>query len=209
MRNHGTEQGSYDLRQLRARKPGAIEGWFLEHADALYTFIYYRVGRDEDLATELVQETFLAALERIEDYEQARGPMLPWLTYTARNRIRKALRERRRLKGLGDRWEVIDRKLLAAYAELATTPLPDAVLEREETAELVRMALANLPEGYRRALEQHYCRELPLREIAGSMGTSEGAVKSLLHRARLAFKAAFETIAKSFERQPSPRRVIP
>jgi RNA polymerase sigma-70 factor (ECF subfamily) len=209
MRNHETEQRSYDIRKLRERKPRAIEGWFLEHADALYTFIYYRVGKDEELATELVQETFLAALERIDDYDQARGPMLPWLTYTARNRIRKALRERGRLKALGDRWEYIDRKLLAAYAELAVSQLPDEVLVREETAELVRMALSNLPENYRSALEQHYCRELPLREIAGSLGTSEGAVKSLLHRARLAFKAAFETIAESFERQPRPRRVIP
>ena len=185
-----------------------IERWFLEHADAIYTFVFYRVGRDEELATEVVQETFLAALERIEDYDRERGPMLPWLTYTARNCIRKALRQRGRLRSLGDRWEVIDRKLLAAYSELASSPLPDEILEKEETAELVQMALSNLPDNYRRALQQHYCLQRPLREIADGLGVTEGAVKSLLHRARLAFKAAFETIADSFERQPRPRRVI-
>jgi len=209
MNDNETENSGYDIRQLRERRPLAVERWFLEHADALYTFIFYRVGRDEELATEVVQETFLAALERIADYDRERGPMLPWLTYTARNCIRKALKERGRLRSLGDRWEVIDRKLLAAYSELATTPLPDEVLEREETAELVQMTLSNLPDNYRNALRQHYCLQRSLREIAGTLGVTEGAVKSLLHRARLAFKAAFETIAESFERQPRPRRVIP
>jgi RNA polymerase sigma-70 factor (ECF subfamily) len=196
-------------KQAKPRAGRDIESWFLEHADAIYTFVYYRVGRDEELATEVVQETFLSALERIEDYDRERGPMLPWLTYTARNCIRKALRQRGRLQSVGDRWEVIDRKLLAACSELATRPLPDELLEREETAELVQMALSNLPDKYRIALRQHYCLQRPLREIADDLGVTEGAVKSLLHRARLAFKAAFETIAESFERQPRPRRVIP
>jgi RNA polymerase sigma-70 factor (ECF subfamily) len=196
----------------KRKKPRAgqeVERWFLEHADAIYTFVFYRVGKDEELATDVVQETFLSALERIDDYDPKRGPMLPWLTYTARNCIRKALKQRGRLKSLGDRWEVIDRKLLAAYGELASSPLPDEVLEKEETAELVQMALSNLPGNYRRALQEHYCRQRSLHEIARGLGVTEGAVKSLLHRARLAFKAAFETIANSFESEPRPRRVNP
>jgi len=209
MNDHDEQTAGYEIRQLRDRRPQAVERWFLEHADAIYTFVFYRVGRNEDLATEVVQETFLAALERIGDYDQERGPMLPWLTYAARNCIRKALRQRGRLKSLGDRWEAIDRKLLAAYGALAISPLPDELLEREETAELVQMALSNLPDNYRSALRQHYCLQRPLSEIADGLGVTEGAVKSLLHRARLAFKAAFETIAGSFERQPRPRRVIP
>ena len=203
------QRTGFDIRQLRKRRPEAVERWFLEHADAVYTFVFYRVGKDEELATEVVQQAFLGALERIEEYDPARGAMLPWLTYGARNYIRKALRERGRLKALGDRWEAIDRRLLAAYGKLAESPLADEILEKEETVELVQMALSNLPDNYRSALQQHYCQQRSLRDMAGSLGISEGAVKSLLHRARLAFKAAFETIAESFERRPGPRRVIP
>jgi RNA polymerase sigma-70 factor (ECF subfamily) len=197
MQNRVNEISGYEIKQLRERRPRAIERWFLEHADALYTFVFYRMGKDEELATEVVQETFLTALERIEDYDPARGAMLPWLTYSARNCIRKALRERGRLKALGDHWEAIDRKLLAAYGELENRPLPDELLEKEETAELVQMALSNLPDNYRDALQQHYCGRRTLREIGTDLGITEGAVKSLLHRARLAFKAAFETMADS------------
>jgi RNA polymerase sigma-70 factor (ECF subfamily) len=186
-----------EYRQLRDRDPEAVERWFLEYADAVYTFVFYRVGRNEELATEVVQETFLAALRKIGDFDPDRGEMLPWLTYTARNCIRKALRRRGRQKEIGDRWEEIDRKLLAAYGELASSPLPDEVLEKKETTELVQMALSNLPDSYRRALMQHHCEQRSLEEMAGGCGMSESAIKSLLYRARLAFRAAFQTIAES------------
>ena len=45
----------------------------------------------------MVQETFLSALERIDQFDDKRGTMLTWLKYTARNCIRAALRDRARL----------------------------------------------------------------------------------------------------------------
>jgi len=198
-----------DLGGLRAREPQAVERWFLRHADALYTFAYYRVGRDDALAEDIVQETFLTALGRIEEYDPGRGAMLPWLTYTARNCIRTALRRRGLASPVGDAWEAIDAKLAAAFRRLDAAPLPDEAVQRRETAELVQMALANIPEKYRLALRSHYCRDRSLEEIAAAQGTTSSAVKSLLHRARLAFKAAFQTIAGSLEQGPPERRVIP
>jgi RNA polymerase sigma factor (sigma-70 family) len=198
-----------DLRLLREREPRAVERWFLEHADALYTFVYYRVDRDEGLAEDVVQETFLAALRRIGEYDPGRGAMLPWLTYTARNCIRSALRRRRRTSSLGEAWGPIDAKLAAAFRELDAAPLPDEAVQRRETAELVQMALAHIPENYRSALRSHYCGGRSLEEIAAAEGTTSSAVKSLLHRARLAFKAAFQTIAGSLEQGPPERRVHP
>jgi RNA polymerase sigma-70 factor (ECF subfamily) len=207
MNGHSSAATDADLRQLRQRAPAAVERWFHRHANPLYTFVFYRVGRDPELAAEVVQETFLAALGKIEDYDPERGGMQPWLTFVARNCIRSALRQRSRFEGGLAEWEEIDRKLLATFRDLSAAPLPDEVLERQETAELVQMALSNIPETYRRALKQHYYLGRSLAEIARSQRTTEGAVKSLLHRARLAFKAAFETIAESLERQPSTREV--
>jgi len=198
-----------DLRLLREREPRAVERWFEAHADPLYTFVYYRVGRDGDLAAEVVQETFLTALHKIEDYDPGRGAMQAWLTYLSRNHIRAALRRRSRSTQVDTDWDAVDRKLLRAYVELSASPLPDEVLERRETVELVQMALANLPENYRLALRQHYCEQRSLAEIARARESTEGAVKSLLHRARLAFKAAFETIATSLDPASPAGRVTP
>jgi RNA polymerase sigma-70 factor (ECF subfamily) len=88
---------------------------------------------------------------------------------------------------------------LQAYEQIATEPLPDEILEREETVELVRMTLANIPGNYKVVLTEHYYHQKGLREIAVSMGVSEGAIKVMLHRAREAFKAAFVRLLKSFD----------
>jgi RNA polymerase sigma-70 factor (ECF subfamily) len=197
------------LRRLRQRDPQAVERWFLDHVDPLYTFVFYRVNRDPALAEDVVQETFLTALGKIGSFDPERGAMHPWLTYTARNCIRAALRRRGLLETVGETWDRIDERLAAAFRQLGDASLPDALVERRETVELVQMALANIPEKYRRALHSHYCRERSLEEIAASLETSASAVKSLLHRARLAFKAAFQTIADAWEPRPPKRRILP
>jgi len=198
-----------DHHRLRHREPDALKRWFLDHADALYTFVYYRVGRDRELATEVVQDTFVSALRKLDDYDPSRGGMPTWLTFVARNCIRRSMRERDRYRTADDPWEKIDARLVDAFRALESAPLPDEVVERQETAELVQTTLSNLPEGYRRALREHYCEQRSVREMAAARRVSEGAVKSLLHRSRLAFKAAFEAITESFIEGPTAGRATP
>ena len=76
-----------DLESLRARQPQVVEEWFRGHADAVYTFAFYRVAKDGELANEVVQESFTTALRRINQYDPDRGPMLAWLNGIARNSI--------------------------------------------------------------------------------------------------------------------------
>ena len=111
-----------DLDALRKRDPGAVERWFLEHADVVYTFAFYRVGKDEELATDVVQDVFVTALDKIGTYDPSRGAMLAWLTYTARNCIRTALRKRGQYGSYAAYWEQIDQRLVAACRKPATSP---------------------------------------------------------------------------------------
>ncbi len=108
MGEHSGDMPDVDVPSLRSRQPGAIERWFLNHADAIYTFAFYRVGKDHDMAAEVVQGTFVMALDHIEQYEPGRGPMLAWLTGIAMNCIRRALRHRGRYEACraGDRSHV-------------------------------------------------------------------------------------------------------
>jgi RNA polymerase sigma-70 factor (ECF subfamily) len=188
-----------DLELLRTREPQAVERWFLDHADAVYTFVFYRVGKDEELATDIVQDTFLAALRKIDQYDPKRGAMAAWLTYVARNWIRRALKRKGRYEAYSEFWDQVDQRLLAAWRGIAAAPLPEEVLGQQETTEMVHMALAHIPANYQRALQQRYYQQRPLDEIARAEGMTEGAVKSLLHRARLAFKTAFETLANALD----------
>ncbi len=176
-------------------EPQAIEEWFLDHADHLYTFVYYRVGGNPEVAADVVQETFLAALDRIDRYDPNRGSMIVWLRFLSRNQIRAANREGARLAGGTDVWERIDARLESVAMAVAEDQLPSDVLERTERAELVQMTLANLPDRYRHALVEHYVEHSSLAEMASRGGTSASAVKSLLFRARAAFRSAFTAIS--------------
>jgi RNA polymerase sigma-70 factor (ECF subfamily) len=66
--------------------------WVSSHADYLYDFALSRVN-DEELARDLVQETFLAALERLDRFE-GRSSERTWLTAILKNKVMDVYRKR-------------------------------------------------------------------------------------------------------------------
>ena len=187
-----------DLRAARSGDREAIARFYDTHVDGLYTFIYYRVGRDTALAEDVVQETFAIALSRRADYDPARGSIATWLTVLSRNVIRDHLRAHRKSDELVATWERIDVTLAQVFAAMAERPLPGDVLERAETRDLVHMAITNLPEQYRTALTRKYVDGESLETLASELGISVDAAKSLLARARRAFRDTFATLSAHF-----------
>jgi RNA polymerase sigma-70 factor (ECF subfamily) len=146
------------------------------HARPLYAFCFYRLGRDHHATEEVVQETFLLALERLEEFDPGRGDLDTWLAYLSRNLIRRANEARRRF-------------FAAALPEMATEPQGREEELVEATA--VSVALARLPAHYRTVLVRKYVQGESVRSIADAESTTEKAVESLLARARDAFLRAF------------------
>jgi len=66
--------------------------WVDQYADYLYTYAAFRIN-DQELARDLVQETFLAALERKDKFE-ARSTEKTWLTSILKNKIIDVYRSR-------------------------------------------------------------------------------------------------------------------
>ena len=209
MRHDRDRSQAPEYRLLRARRPEAVQSWFLRYADPLYTFVFYRVARERDIAADVVHETFLKALEKIDQFDAERGTMLSWLKYTARNCIRTALRQRARYRAHLALWDAVDRRLADAYRRLADAPLPEEILQQKETAELVHMTMAQLPENYRLVLKEHYWSDRSVKDIASAHGMTPSGVKSLLHRARLAFKNTLLTLTESFSGPPAAEGGIP
>jgi len=188
------ELGTSYLGRLQNREPPAIQEWFEAFADCLYTYVFYRVDRDEQTAADVVQDTFVEALAHIDQYDPERGTMAAWLTTLSRNHITRALKARGRFAAVAQ-WKSVDADLLASFQRLATEQLPQEALEKKEIHDLVQMTLASIPGNYRKVLVLYYHRGLSLRDIASRAGKSEGAAKVLLHRARQAFKEAFSRMA--------------
>lgn len=165
--------------------------FYEEHVDGLYAFVFYRVGRDPTLAEDVVQETFTLALAEWARFDAARGSARAWLCTLSRNVIRKHVRERPRLADIDAVWDRIDRSLAEAFETIDAQPLPTELMAREETRDLVSMTVANLPDSYRAVLERKYVGGESLAQLADGLKVSEDAVKSLLARARKAFRETF------------------
>lgn len=74
---------------------------------------------------------------------------------------------------------------IAGYLEaIDSEPLPDEVLEKKETALIVRRAMDELENKERDVLRGKYIDDLSARAIARKMQMTERAVHSLLYRAR-------------------------
>ncbi len=185
------------LRCAAAGDEDALEELYQATVDGLYAFVFYRVGGDASLAEDAVQETYVRALDRLDRYDSARGSVQSWLCVTSRNVIRDQLRAHRRSSELQAKWERIDQSLAQIFEALERAPLSDEVIARAETRDLVNMTIANLPDNYRSVLEKKYIEGASMTDLAGSLALTEVAAKSLLARARRAFRETFSTLCQT------------
>jgi RNA polymerase sigma factor (sigma-70 family) len=73
-------------------------------------------------------------------------------------------------------------------------PGADDGIERVGAASAVRSALSRLPLRQREAVVLRFFGELPLAEVAATMGVSEGAVKTHLHRGLAGLAPSLEAL---------------
>ncbi|QDV07425.1 ECF RNA polymerase sigma-E factor [Planctomycetes bacterium Poly30] len=160
------------------------------HADAVFEFVLYRVGRRRDLAEDIAQETLLAAVQGLERFD-GRAALRTWLFGIAKNKIREARRSQARTRPLGDILLDADDEIFATLGRIAEEPIPDEILERKETQAMVGATLSSLPESYRTALTERYVEGHSVPETARLQGRGVKAAESTLHRARRAFAEVF------------------
>ena len=180
--------------RVLAGERAAAEALLAEHLDPLYQFVHWRLGGDVHGVEDLVQDTFLVALQRIDGFD-GRSSLHTWLCGIAKNKIRDARRSRKP-RSLQEAIEEADPEIDAILAEVAREPLPEHALERAETRDLVGATLSSLPPEYAEALVQKYVEGRSVSEIAKDRGKGDKAIESLLTRARTAFARVFELLAK-------------
>ena len=167
---------------------------FESNLDGLYEFAHYRIGGDRGAVEDVVQETFLVALESLRTFD-GRSTLHTWLCGIAKNKIRSQRRKRRPM-ALEDALDEASGDIDAILARISSEPLPEWVIEKRETKDLVGATLSSLPPEYRRALVEKYVEGRSVAEIAAQGGKSAKATESTLTRARLAFARVFELLAK-------------
>jgi RNA polymerase sigma-70 factor, ECF subfamily len=142
--------------------------------------IAYRILEHREDAEDIVQDSFIRALERIRTFD-ARRPFRPWLYRIVVNQALN-LRRGRAVR----RTEVLHDDIAA------TTPSPATDTENALLRERLRRALDGLPERQRTIVQLAELEELSSTEIAGILDIPAGTVRWHLHQARHALRAVLE-----------------
>lgn len=169
------------MAAAQAGDRAAYAGLLSEIAPVLRKLLRARfryLGR-EDLE-DIVQEVLLAIHAVRATYDPAR-PFLPWLITIANNR---AIDTIRRLARRSTREEPV-----AEYPETNVAVEANFPEEPFGDVEALRLAVAELPEGQRTAIEMLKFREMSLKEASTASGMSVGALKVAVHRATRSLRA--------------------
>lgn len=137
----------------------------------LFRYIVFRVN-DRDLAEDLTSEVFTRFLGALRKPNAPTTTLRGWLYSVAANIISDHLRRRYRAPQV-----ILDETIVsqdAGPAELAELALTRADL---------RQAMTSLTEEQQHVIALRFGQELPIQEVARSIGKSEGAVKQLQARA--------------------------
>jgi RNA polymerase sigma-70 factor (ECF subfamily) len=177
-----TTEGTVDesaehLRDLVARgQQGdreALEELYLIHFDRIYSYLHVSVGNRHD-AEDLTTQTFLKMLEKIGSFRWQSAPFSAWLFRIAHNLAMDHFRARRR-------WQP-EEEVPEPPAHEAE---PSAELEAMRTIgrESMLKLIENLSPEQQQVLTLKFVFNLPNAEVAAILDKTQGAVKSLQHRA--------------------------
>jgi RNA polymerase sigma factor (sigma-70 family) len=174
--------------KVMSAAPDRAEELFNEHSRRIYAYCLRQLGSPEE-AEDAVQATYLNACRSLLSGFEPEVAQA-WLFKVAHNvcltRQRSTWR-RRRIESPGDIQEI---------EELIASP-------RNHEDELFGIddALAALPEQQRRAILLREWQGLSYREVAAELGVTQGAVETLIFRARRGLAAALES-----PEAPKPKR---
>jgi RNA polymerase sigma-70 factor (ECF subfamily) len=190
------------VRRVRAGDRAAFAGLVRRHGGALLRFARVFV-RDESVAEEVVQDTWMAVLDGLDGFE-GRASFKTWLYRILANRARsRASREGRSvpfsaLPGREDDESALDAERFDAAGMWRDPPVgwtdetPERLALEAETRGVMEAAVAALPPAQRAVLVLRDEDGLETEEICNLLDLTVTNQRVLLHRARTRVRQALE-----------------
>ena len=150
----------------------ALEELYLIHFDRIYSYLHMSVGNRHD-AEDLTTQTFLKMLESIGKFRFQAPPFSAWLFRIAHNLAMDHFRAARRWQPEEEVPEVAGDEEPSAESQALQA------IGRQSMLELIE----NLSPEQQQVLTLKFVFNFPNADVATILGKTEGAIKSLQHRA--------------------------
>ena len=177
----------------------AASRWVDDHGECLYRYALVRVRKPE-VAEDLVQETFLAAVRGYDKFG-GRSSERSWLVGILKNKIVDRFRKLGRETSFTDT-EFLSDEFSEKFVSIGFwnhdlgphewKPEPDAVMHRTEFWQVMGDCLSKLPEKIRAVFTMREMDEVPSKEICAILSISDSNLWVMLHRARMALRECLE-----------------
>ena len=173
------------LAAVLAKDRKAAAEFVSRYADTVYAYVSRRLAPRADLVDDVVQDVFLAALQKLATFA-GQSSVVGWMLGIARHKVEDVYRARlREPDPLPD-----DADLPSAGSTVE--PGLDELIDAARLQEKTRQILERLPAAYSAALLWRYWEKRSIREMAAQTGKTEKAIERLLARARTSFRRLWE-----------------
>jgi len=174
------------------------ENWVDQHGDYLFSFALFRV-QDQAAAEDLVQETFIAALQNYKNYK-GQASERTWLTAILKNKLIDYLRKQIREQPTDDieRFLNMSEDLFNAAGKWVNGPgkwsfAPSVLYDKKEFWQALRRCLELLPKRLAQAFILREMDGMSHQEICKVLGISSSNSWVILYRARMGLKKCLGT----------------
>lgn len=167
------------IERVRAGDSGSFELLMRRYNQRLYRIIR-SVVRDDSEAEDILQDAWVRAYGHLEQFE-GRASFPTWVSRIAFNEALARARKSRRWAPLEDSGGSIMPEVNRSRSSVEN---PEAQVIRKQLGEILQSAVESLPETYRVVFVLREIEQLNTNETAQSLGISEEAVKTRLHRSR-------------------------
>jgi RNA polymerase sigma-70 factor (ECF subfamily) len=173
----------------------SFEQAVLPHLDAAYNLARWLTRNEQD-AQDIVQEAYLRAFRFFHAFRG--GDARSWIMKIVRNTCYTWIHENRPLQGAME----FDENLIPPDPGALN---PEDVVLQNDSGNLVRKALENLPANFREVLVLRELDGMSYKEIAEITGMAAGTVMSSLSRARGRFRQTLKDLMNGDRVQTSPQ----
>ena len=197
------------VQGMKAGNEGALEQLIQNYGGKVYYLVLQYTRNPQD-AEEVLQDVFLKVFRKIDSFRDAER-LSPWLYKIAVNTALMKLREQKKHRPAAVSLEDWMSTGSMERSESVEFPVTDwsrsaeNILIRKEVQEVVRRAIAKLPEIYRTVVQLRDMDGFTLEEISQILKISIPAVKSRLHRGRLIIH---RSISRFMARQEQKRASV-
>lgn len=165
------------IQRLKKGDVNAMDELVLRYQDKAIRTAYL-ITRDDEMAKDAVQETFLRIYQRIRNFDESR-PFEPYLLRSVVNTAINMAEKSRKEVPLSSKTNPVDVEALISKAASTENQVEYAQLKGE-----IFKALDQLPPRERAVIVERYYLGMSEKEMAGMHAVAPGTVKWLLNAAR-------------------------